>query len=77
LLSAHRDELVIDSPQPAIRALSLLLNGYDAEKQGDPGAAQVSYRQALAFAERRTLAQELIWVLRYKLSEHDQNEIQS
>jgi tetratricopeptide (TPR) repeat protein len=71
LLNAHRAELSIDSPQPALRALALLLSGYDAETQGDPEAAQAAYRQALAFAERRTLAQELIWVLRHKLPDHD------
>ncbi|MHB8748813.1 MAG: tetratricopeptide repeat protein, partial [Aggregatilineales bacterium] len=81
LLAARRAELETEAngprPSPAIRALALLLAGQDHEDRREYDQALESYQQALALAEQRKLAAELVWVLRQKMGKQPQRSSHS
>ncbi len=67
LLSERRVEVSLNSAQPAIRVLALLLQGQDHEDQRTYERALDFYQQALTLAEQNKLTPALVWALRQKV----------
>jgi hypothetical protein len=70
LLSKRRSELPNNTRDPALHALSLLLEGYDAEVARTYDKAIEHYKHAYQVAEANKLAPALLWALRQKIGKH-------